>query len=489
MRTIAVINQKGGCGKTTTSINLAAGLARRGFRTLLVDLDPQSHCAAGLGVPEDRMDLDISDALRAPADGKLDHDRLLWRVGRGLDLLPSRMKLAGLEAARGGLADMDQPQSRLKLVLDRITRSSPPDDAASPIDALGEPARRYDAVIIDCPPAIGLLSYNALAAASEVLIPVETSYFSLRGAGKQIQTARSVARHVGVEPRVRLLATMFDPSLPLARDLLDDLRDRFGAAVVPLAIRMDPEVKEAASFGRPVEEHAPESMGATDYASLCEWVIERAGLDRPEPGTDERGMDKPRLPEQTLEARPLPEDMRPSGSVSPISEQDRSEAGQASAAAPMSRAQEIALRAASMPKEARPATRAMHPPKPIAIELSTEPVVDPSLHPAAPLPRSEPNAEALRHLWGVCGVEGGLFFVQPATGVGSVAVVGDFNGWDPSAGEMTRRSDLGIFECRIECPPGRFHYRLVIDGEWRCDAYNPARVPNGLGGENNLAVV
>lgn len=476
MRTIAVINQKGGCGKTTTAINLSAGLARRGFRTLLVDLDPQSHCAAGLGVPEDRIDLDISDALRSPIDQELDRERLLWRVGRGLDLLPSRMKLAGLEAARGGLADMDQPQGRLSSVIDRVTRSAPPDDAPDPVQAIGGPQRLYDAVVIDCPPSIGLLSYNALAAAGEVLIPVETSYFSLRGAGKQIQTARSVARHVGVEPRVRLLATMFDPDLPLARDLLEDLRDRFGAAVVPLTIRADPEVKEAASFGRPVEEHAPESMGAADYASLCEWVIERAGLERPEPGTDDRGAERPRLPDQTLEARPLPD----AAGVT---------ASGGAPEAPMSRAQEIAMRAASMPQGIRTGQRVIYPPKPVAIELSTEPAPDLSLNPAAPPPRSAPNPDSLRHLWGVCKVDGGLFFVQPATGMRSVSVVGDFNGWDPEAGQMTKRTDLGIFECRVKCPPGRFHYRLVVDGEWCCDSYNPARVPNGLGGENNLAVV
>jgi chromosome partitioning protein len=238
MRTIAIINQKGGCGKTTSAINLAAGLARRGFRALLIDLDPQAHCAAGLGVPEERMDLDISDALRAPEGAPLVRDRLLWHIGRGFDLLPSRMKLAGLEAARGGLADMDNPQNKLAGVIDRLTKDTAPGS---------DPARRrYDAVVIDCPPSIGLLSYNALAAATEVIIPVETSFFSLRGAAKQIQTARSVTRHVGAEARVRLLATMYDPRLPLARDLLDDLRDRFGAAVIPTVIRLDSEVKEAA---------------------------------------------------------------------------------------------------------------------------------------------------------------------------------------------------------------------------------------------------
>jgi chromosome partitioning protein len=457
MRTIAIINQKGGCGKTTSAINVAAGLARRGFRTLLVDLDPQAHCAAGLGVPEERMDLDVSDALRAPEGATLARDRLLWHVGRGFDLLPSRMKLAGLEAARGGLADMDNPQNKLASVIDRLTLD--PKGVHEPDES---PARRYDAVVIDCPPSIGLLSYNALAASTEVIIPVETSFFSLRGAAKQIQTARSVTRHVGAEPRIRLLATMYDPRLPLARDLLDDLRDRFGAAVIPTVIRLDPDVKEAASFGRPVEDHAPRSMGAEDYGSLCEWIIEHAEIERPEPGTDE----------QTTGARPL---------------NDPALTGVGAASgpggeAPLSRAQEMALKAATLTAQRPPAPirRSLMPQKTVAIELVEDP--EPEISPRA-------NAENIRHLWGCRGVSGGLLFVQPCAGVRSVAVAGSFNGWNPSEGEMTRRPELGIFERRIDTPPGRYEYRLVIDGVWQCDPYNPARLTNGLGGENNLAVV
>jgi len=447
MRTIAIINQKGGCGKTTSAINLAAGLARRGFRALLIDLDPQAHCAAGLGVPEERMDLDISDALRAPEGAPLVRDRLLWHIGRGFDLLPSRMKLAGLEAARGGLADMDNPQNKLAGVIDRLTKDTAPGS---------DPARRrYDAVVIDCPPSIGLLSYNALAAATEVIIPVETSFFSLRGAAKQIQTARSVTRHVGAEARVRLLATMYDPRLPLARDLLDDLRDRFGAAVIPTVIRLDSEVKEAASFGRPVEEHAPDSMGAEDYGSLCEWVIEHAELDRPEPGTVEAVAVPVREPEPVLS---------PAG-------------------VPMSRAQEMAMKAATLATQrppTQPLRRSLMPQRAVAIELMEDPETE----------RVGKNTDAsqIRHLWGCRAVSGGLLFVQPCAGVRSVSVAGSFNGWNPAAGEMTRREELGIFERRIDTPPGRYEYRLVIDGVWQCDPYNPARVTNGLGGENNLAV-
>ena len=150
MRTIAIVNQKGGCGKTTTSINLAATLAARGLRTLLVDMDPQSHCAAGLGVPEDRIETGIAEALLAEPVGGEQPERMLWEVAKNLRLAPSTVALAGLEAARGGLAACADRDARLAKLLDRL-------------------ADRFDWCIIDCPPTIGLLTFNALRAADEAV--------------------------------------------------------------------------------------------------------------------------------------------------------------------------------------------------------------------------------------------------------------------------------------------------------------------------------
>ena len=152
MRTIAIVNQKGGCGKTTTAISLSGALATLGQRVLLVDMDPQSHCAAGLAIPEGHIEQDVGDAMLASDPSKLDLNKLIWRIGRNLDLLPSRMKLAGLEASRGGLATLEDKDQRLAKVLRALSG--------------------YDLAIIDCSPSIGLLTYNALCAADEVLIPV-----------------------------------------------------------------------------------------------------------------------------------------------------------------------------------------------------------------------------------------------------------------------------------------------------------------------------
>ena len=150
MRTFAIVNQKGGCGKTTTAINLAGVFAGRGYRTLLVDMDPQGHCAAGLAIPENRIDLHIGDALMAEPNTPIDPARLLWRVSRNLDLAPATVRLAAVEAPRGELAGKPDAEKRLKIALSRF-------------------ANQYDLCLIDCSPAIGLLAYNALVAADAVV--------------------------------------------------------------------------------------------------------------------------------------------------------------------------------------------------------------------------------------------------------------------------------------------------------------------------------
>lgn len=253
MRTIAIINQKGGCGKTTTAINLSSMLARRGKRTLLIDLDPQSHCAAGLNIPESRLDLDITDALLAVGTRTLDPARLLWRAARNLDLAPSRMRLAGLEAPRGPLADVHDKETRLATVV-RALES------------------QYDVVCIDCPPSIGLLTYNALVAATMILIPVETGFFSLQGATKQVNTVRTLSRRLKTHPPVWLVPTIHEAGNSVADDLLAELHRRFKGQIAPLVIHRDSKLREAASFGQPIADYAPESTGAADYASLAQWV-------------------------------------------------------------------------------------------------------------------------------------------------------------------------------------------------------------------------
>jgi chromosome partitioning protein len=256
MRTIAIVNQKGGCGKTTSAINLAGVFAASGYKTLLVDMGPQSHCAAGLAIPEQRIDVQIGDAMAGVGTSReVDLERLLWRVSRNLDLAPSTMKLATIEAARGDLAGRADAESRLAKVLQRL-------------------GNRHDICFIDCSPAIGLLTYNALVAADEVIIPVETGFFSLQGATKQANTIRSLAKRLGAAPVYRMLATLHNPESALANELLEELKRRFPGKVVPQVIRWDQRLRESASFGQPIIEYAPDSTGAEDYRGLAQWLAE-----------------------------------------------------------------------------------------------------------------------------------------------------------------------------------------------------------------------
>jgi len=186
VRTIAIINQKGGCGKTTCSINLAAVLAAQGHRTLLVDMDPQSHCALGLAVPAEQIERSTAHLLRHGLDGSISLADITWQISRCLDLAPSTMELAGIENQLAVATDKDR---RLVQILSTV-------------------ADRYDFCIIDCPPSIGLLTFNALRSADEVIIPVETGFFSMQGSIKQEQTIRMLARRVGHNVRFKVLATM-----------------------------------------------------------------------------------------------------------------------------------------------------------------------------------------------------------------------------------------------------------------------------------------
>ena len=173
MRTLALINQKGGCGKTTCSINLAACMAHLDQRTLLVDMDPQGHCAVGLAVPDAQVEKSIYDILRNPGGSQTIKD-ITWQIATNFDLVPSNISLAALESE---LHDVAGRQDRLA-------------------DALSRVANDYDYCIIDCPPNVGLLTFNAMRACSEVVIPVETGYFSLARADQAVGTGGRPAQAV-----------------------------------------------------------------------------------------------------------------------------------------------------------------------------------------------------------------------------------------------------------------------------------------------------
>lgn len=510
MRTIAVINQKGGSGKTTSAINLAAVLAKRGGKTLLVDVDPQSHCALGLAVPESQIELTVGDAMLAPDDRPLDLTRLLWPVNKSLDLMPSATRLAGLEAARGGLADREDRDLRLASVLRRFEGT-------------------YDWVVIDCPPSIGLLTFNALRASTEILVPVETGYFALRGAAKQVQTIRSLCRRFGQAPPYRVLATMHDESSTLSCEVLADLGKKFEDCVLPVTIRFDVRLKEAASMGVPVVEYAPRSSGAQDYSALASYLAENVPvplrLDPLQPGESPDAHDTSVGRGRAVVAIDLfsPESgSSPAPRTAPVPalaaahalaaasghDSRHADAGffradpasPDAATSPVSRAAELAARArrilqkseelthriAADPAISRAAAAAAAPahaePKPTPSHDSTLRLLTSS----APAHTHAPQPPAVEIVLGVRQTPQGVLFLYPLALGPKVCIAGDHNNWSGDATPMRFNPVTGLHEACLDLPPGRFKYRLVIAGRWVADPFNPITEPNPFGDTDSV---
>lgn len=252
MRTIAIINQKGGCGKTTVSINLSAALAAKGYRTLLIDMDPQSHCAVGLAVPEEQIELSVYDVLIGMGRGEpMRISEILWQISERFELAPSSIDLAAFEQQMTGIVERE---NCLRKVLDAIR-----DD--------------YDYVVLDCPPSVGLLTFNALRAATDVVVPVEMGYFSLHGLSKQLQTLNVLCEQCEQKINIMVLASMYDIRTKMGREILAELKKHFSEKMFTTVVNFNTKLKEAASLGQPISEYDPASKGYKDFLSLADELI------------------------------------------------------------------------------------------------------------------------------------------------------------------------------------------------------------------------
>ena len=276
-RVVSIANQKGGVAKTTTSVNLAAGLALRGHRILVVDIDPQANATTGLGLDHRSLPLSTYDLLL----GEVSLEEVVRpTLIKGLDCAPSSVDLSGAEVELVGTMERERKLS----------------------DALAGAGARYDLIFLDCPPSLGLLTVNAMAAAQDLIVPVQCEYYALEGLGQLLGNAERVRRALNPDLRIAgFLMTMFDARTKLSSQVADEVRNHFGDLVFGTVIPRSVRISEAPSFGEPVLTLDPSSRGAISYRLLAAEVEARYALAVKQPPPPPPG----RVTQQVSPARPV----------------------------------------------------------------------------------------------------------------------------------------------------------------------------------------
>jgi chromosome partitioning protein len=469
MRTVAIINQKGGCGKTTSSINLAACLARLGQKTLLVDMDPQGHCGTGLAVPEEQVERTIFDAMLDPSDAKDGRtpkiSDLVWQIATDFDLAPSNIRLAAFEQVFAGRPGRE----------DRLA------------NALAVVKDQYKWCIIDCPPSVGLITFNALKACDEAIVPVETGYFSLHGLTKMMETLEMLRERAGKDIIIRVLPTLYDTRTKLAREVLSELRAKFKDYLMVSTVNFNTKLKEAASFGQPITEYDPGSRGYKDFVNLARELMGAR------PAEVEQTPDKMNRPQELVQrARALAQltNYQFGKNAVPTIPQ-----GQPTTGGTMS----PAMPSTAMPSAApAPAMPSFSPAGASSIATATAPAITriaaptASLHTGPQLARStqpvRTTEQKLADFYGVKQTNEGVIFSARFDHARQVLIAGDFNNWMPLSTPM-HHEPRGAWTMKLPLGPGRYRYRFVVDGKWQTDPHNQYVETNQFGELNNVVEV
>ncbi|WP_427453289.1 ParA family protein [Litorimonas sp. WD9-15] len=250
-RIIAIVNQKGGVGKTTTSINLAAALAAKDLRVLLIDMDPQGNASTGLGIPRAQRERTVYNVMteRLALDDAIQPTQV-----SGLSVLPSHVDLSAAEMEIG------QAEGRTRILREAVQVSE----------------AQFDYVLIDCPPSLNLLTINALAAARSVIVPLQCEFFALEGLSQLLQTVEMAKSSINPSLAIDgVMLTMYDRRNRLSAQVAEDVRKHLGRAVFETIIPRNVRIAEAPSFGQPVISYAPSSKGAKAYLALADELIKK----------------------------------------------------------------------------------------------------------------------------------------------------------------------------------------------------------------------
>jgi len=406
MHTQAVVNQKGGCGKTTTAIHLATFLARQGRRTLLVDLDPQGHATLGLGLTTAAGSQGVYEVLigtrrlaEVLVDGPIPN----------LAIATASISLAAVEQL---LAGRERREARLREALAALME-----------------AQRFDEVVLDCPPSLGLLTFNGLWAADRVLVPIDPSIFSLDGLQRLCETITLVESTSGrVIPRDAVL-TMFDRRTRFGRDLAASVADANPreAALLHSRVRVCTRLREAALRGVPVTELDTHCNGFRDYRALTDELLER----REWAGAPVASV---------CDAHPATGHARD------------------------------AMIATDFAVIDHPVTRS---PRDLVADWR-------KVEPVAPFHSFAGGG------YGPIPIKGGVIVRFRDPQAKEVKIAGSFNDWCPDENVITRREEDGTWQKIVFVHPGSYEYRLVVDGDWEADPNNEAQVSNSLGGVNSV---
>lgn len=360
VRVIAIANQKGGCGKTTTTINLGACLARLNQRVLLVDLDPQAHTSVGLGILPEKLERTLYDLLCPEGRGRPSWNEVVLQLNSFLYLLPGDLRLHHFEETFFSQAQ------RIKQLKYLFLFSLPHPDP-------------FDFILIDCPPNLGLLTLNALEAAQEVMIPVEPSFFSLHGLAKISETLQQVGSKRAEVHQTHALLTLYHSESKFSQEVLEEVRKYFQDRMFHTVIHDNVTLREAAGAGLSVVDFDPLSIGYKDYMSLATEILEQRCRY-------ERGLDAAAQNRQSFLA-----------------------------------------------------------PKKLA---------------------------------------GGILFQCLAPGAKEVFVAGDFNQW--VAQTLFHRNGGDLWQCVVPLRGGSYHYKFLIDGEWKLDPNAPEQKENSHGNQDSF---